>query len=527
MFDARLGRGLVLLAAGLLTAFALTLLPGPAAPDLVAADDAKKSDRGWVGLVIRNLTGPEKSVVGPVGVFIIQVQPGSPAEKAGFRPKDVIVKLDRRRPDGGAKQVAELFRSWKPGKRARFRVIRDDGSETELAVQVVAFDSRRAAKAALMRGVHFLVDRAKIKPETPEPGDGAKAALALLAIARAPEITRLRRKDEVAALVERVKTELGPRCDPATAGKPDATAAAQGELLNYGAALAAAALHTLDPVAHADDVKRFREYLIKRQLGVPGGAEGEFGDYAGAWNFLDADVIENHRGDCSVSSYVVEGLHRSGSGDDPATRMGLPAPSIEAAQRFMKARQNYGPLPTPSDRGDPESLPPARDGGFHFAPGESKAGYRAIPGTGGYVFTSYGTTTADGVRTLARLGVGADDPRIRAAVAWLADHDRFKKNPGFPDDHRTGFDFGLRYYWIRSFADAFAALGKNPIRTPDGRDFDWARAVIDYVTARQHFDGRWVSPVKVMSENDPIVSTALSLLAVSDGLAALEGRTGE
>lgn len=69
--------------------------------------------------------------------------PGSPAEKAGLRPGDVIVQIDER-PIGNAEQLAAALRSLAAGARIRVRIVRDGAT---LERQVVLAEAPAAAPA--------------------------------------------------------------------------------------------------------------------------------------------------------------------------------------------------------------------------------------------------------------------------------------------------------------------------------------------------------------------------------------------
>lgn len=83
--------------------------------------------RGWLGVVIQDVTRELAESFGlskPRGALVSRVVPGSPAEKAGFQPGDVILKFDDRKVDTssdlppivgrtaiGKKSIAEIMRN--------------------------------------------------------------------------------------------------------------------------------------------------------------------------------------------------------------------------------------------------------------------------------------------------------------------------------------------------------------------------------------------------------------------------------
>lgn len=139
------------------------------------------------------------------------------------------------------------------------------------------------------------------------------------------------------------------------------------------------------------------------------------------------------------------------------------------------------------------------DGGFTFFPHDTARGTKAGEGV------PYGTATADGLRTLLACGAAPDDARVIAARRWLDGHADFERVPGFDAAHAS-WEPGLRCYWLASAARAYAAHGHSTQRLATIR----AAA-----TARIGADGSHANPVPTMKEDDPLVATALLLLALA------------
>src|SRR5262249_40169841 len=120
----------------------------------------------------------------------------------------------------------------------------------------------------------------------------------------------------------------------------------------------------------------------------------------------------------SATLFALEALRAAGCGaDDPAVRKALV---------FIQRCQNY--------EDDPERRQPELDdGGFFFIyddPVRNKAGVAGKDKAGRERYHSYGSTTADGLRALRLCGRPADDPRVRAARAWLESYFRADSHPG-------------------------------------------------------------------------------------------------
>lgn len=93
--------------------------------------------RGWVGVEIQEIT-PELAesfgMPSTEGALIAGVLRGSPAERAGIRPGDVLLDVDGRRVHD-PKNMLEMVAALAPGRTAQFRV-RRAASELDLKVEV-------------------------------------------------------------------------------------------------------------------------------------------------------------------------------------------------------------------------------------------------------------------------------------------------------------------------------------------------------------------------------------------------------
>jgi S1-C subfamily serine protease len=83
--------------------------------------------RGWVGIEVQEIT-PELAesfkLSGVQGALIAGVMRGSPADKAGIRPGDVLTQVTGKKVKD-AQVMLELIAALEPGKVARFDLKRD------------------------------------------------------------------------------------------------------------------------------------------------------------------------------------------------------------------------------------------------------------------------------------------------------------------------------------------------------------------------------------------------------------------
>ena len=213
----------------------------------------------------------------------------------------------------------------------------------------------------------------------------------------------------------------------------------------------------------------------------------------GGWGY------EDRTGNISATLFAVGALGLSGAPPDD--------PALVAARGFAERCQNLG-----------------GDGGFFFSPTEqdgNKAG-AVDPAAPAGPFRSYGSATADGLRVLTRLGVAPEDPRLRAAGAWLEKKFRADQNPGdfLPvNEIRRASSY---FYWAWTAAHALRALGK-PVLSTEAGEVRWAEALAEELLRRQRPDGSWANPASEMREDDPVVATSFALASLGVTRSVLAG----
>jgi serine protease Do len=94
--------------------------------------------RGWLGVTIQDLT-PELAdyygIKDGKGALVGEVFPGDPADKAGIRPKDVIVEVDEKKIEG-SRDLSRTIAEVPVGKKVTIKVLRA-GKERTLRVTIV------------------------------------------------------------------------------------------------------------------------------------------------------------------------------------------------------------------------------------------------------------------------------------------------------------------------------------------------------------------------------------------------------
>ena len=104
--------------------------------------------RGYIGVALRDVDGDvQGSLKLPVkqGALVQDITPGSPAERAGLRPYDVIVALDGK-PQENDTQLIRDIAAHAPGTAVKLAVIRD-GRQEEIVVKLAERPSRDRSPA--------------------------------------------------------------------------------------------------------------------------------------------------------------------------------------------------------------------------------------------------------------------------------------------------------------------------------------------------------------------------------------------
>lgn len=202
------------------------------------------------------------------------------------------------------------------------------------------------------------------------------------------------------------------------------------------------------------------------------------------------------RPDVSNTHFYVEALLASGlSKDDPA---------VKNALVFLSRCQN---LPGESNKADFAKKASADDkGGFVYNPFDA-TNAKSPKKTADGGLRSEGGMTYAGLKSFLYAGVGKDDPRVKAAVKWIAEHYTLEENPGMKDS-------GL-YYYYHTFAKAMTALGDDEFTDAKGTKHNWKAELFDTLSKKQKEDGSWANANGAFLENAPELATSFALLAIS------------
>jgi serine protease Do len=123
--------------------------------------------RGRIGVVIQEVTKDLADSFGlpkPIGALVNQVEKGSPADKAGVEPLDIIVSFDGKQ-IGSSSDLPRIVGSTRPGARATVQILRK-GATKDLTMVVGELPEDRLAS--------------RESPSTPKPAEVAANRLGLV-----------------------------------------------------------------------------------------------------------------------------------------------------------------------------------------------------------------------------------------------------------------------------------------------------------------------------------------------------------
>jgi squalene-hopene/tetraprenyl-beta-curcumene cyclase len=226
-------------------------------------------------------------------------------------------------------------------------------------------------------------------------------------------------------------------------------------------------------------IERARQYLVEQMLdegeGVKPGDKWYGGmSYGGANPERRADIIS-----------LEYGLQALKDAELPANNA-----AWEKAIRFLQRTQNN------SETSDQSWA--SNDGGFVYYPGFS---YHEDGGT-----KSYGSATYAGVLSYSWANVKKSDERVQAVLKWVRDNYTVDENPGMGQK--------TVYYYYMVFAKALQALGDPVIVDSRGRRHVWREDLGRKLLELQHPEGFWVNENPAELQNNKVLVTAFTMMAI-------------
>lgn len=269
--------------------------------------------------------------------------------------------------------------------------------------------------------------------------------------------------------------------------KPDggiyADTGAQG---NYETSISLMAFRATNDKRYDEVIAKARDFIRKIQWDDETGITRDSVQFGGAGYGRSMD-----RPDLSNTAFMLDALQAAGVGkDDPAFQKAL---VFVSRCQNLESQDNTTPFASKLN-----------DGGFYYTPaagGQSPAGKDDNGG-----LRSYGSMTYTGLRSMIYAGVGADDPRVKAATQWIRKNYTLTENPGMGD--------GGLYYYYHTFAKALTAAKTANFVDAHGGEHDWRNELAGQLFARQKENGSWVNAERRWMESDANLVTAYALLTL-------------
>jgi squalene-hopene/tetraprenyl-beta-curcumene cyclase len=284
-------------------------------------------------------------------------------------------------------------------------------------------------------------------------------------------------------------------------------------IVAYTSAVALMALTAAKDPSYDKDIRELVAYLKKLQI-QPG---ADSSDDSAKDNPLVGGVSYGPRGrpDLTNVGMWMEALHDAGvKGDDPA---------MQRAAAFVSRLQNSSETNKLA-----WAAKGTNDGGFVYVmpgagPGRGKGPGREQSGGRGNGrrprgrmrggIRTYGSLTYTGFKSLLYANVDRNDPRVKAAFAWIRQHWRLDGNPNMPTEQSHE---GL-YYYYHVFAKALRAWGRPVVTDAKGAKHNWREELIDALAERVNKDGSWVNKASSRWwEDNPVLTTGYAVLALQE-----------
>lgn len=477
-----------------------------------SADDAATPEppaAGFLGLSLRRPSRDEAQTLDQeTRVSVVRKSlPGSPASAAGLRGGDIIIGHDGSVADSDPSILVRRFRSSPPGTKYQFVVLRD-GERRTVTVVAVKRDLVTDSAAAVERACTWLVSRQlevgawrEFDVETTVPSAAVTALVLRCGAQVAPS-----HRGPLGPAMERGASWLINRMGP------EGAVLATDDGVSYRQHATALALHglaLLDPERHGDAMSRMASFLRSQQASEETGFHRYRLEYGG-FNYLDLLSPDTFRADVSLISMVTEALEISGL--EPQS------PVMRRARRFLTRCQNR-----PRASG-PNAGHAVFDGGFTAQPDGGKSGVEELESFD-FVFRSYGSATADGLRALIATGHALDSPAVSVARDWLHRNWTLRHNPALRDPSQFHYDRAIFFYYLFSVCEALARTSRDGwLKSSQGVPIDWASSMATFLITKQSAQGSWKNPVPAMHEDDPDIATSFAVIALERCRRALAAR---
>jgi squalene-hopene/tetraprenyl-beta-curcumene cyclase len=266
---------------------------------------------------------------------------------------------------------------------------------------------------------------------------------------------------------------------------------------NYSTAICAMTLLAAGKTEHIETIRKARAFLLGSQFDETESATSTHASYGGI------GYGRRERPDLSNTQWALEALKLTENiGAADAAKHPEWQLHWQKAIAFLQRCQN---LPSHNDQPWAKNAGDRDLGGFVYMPGMSFADEGEVT-DGKAPLRSYGSMSYAGLKSYIYAELKKDDPRVVGAVNWLRRNYTLDENPGMGAQ-------GL-YYYYHTMAKALTAYGEDAFTDAAGTTHDWRYELMNKLVSLQKADGFWQNANNRWWENDPVLVTSYSLLAL-------------
>jgi len=269
-------------------------------------------------------------------------------------------------------------------------------------------------------------------------------------------------------------------------------------LQNYRTCVALMALVKLDRVKYADAIRRARNYVIAEQRD-----ERKRFDKNQHLGYGSVGHSGSLRGDLSNAAFSAEAMQLAG--------LSASEPFWKKLELFVSRCQNHSSLdPLVKKAG----IGTTSDYGFRYAPNDTRGPKDSLD-DGSAAFSSYGTMTYQGLKSLLYANVKKSDPRVQGAFQWLSKNFTVTENPGMkmPQNPTAGLQ-GLFYYY-HTMSKTLQLYGEPVLTDGRGVQHNWAQELSQHLLKLQKPGGFWKNNSGRWWEDLPTLDTSYAMIALS------------
>lgn len=378
------------------------------------------------------------------------------------------------------------------------------------ATSFAAEKADTAIQASLQKGGAWLLGQQNedggfgpsVKPRVQGSSDVGISSFALYALARLPDSVRDGEAFRVglekgARFLLKHQQEDGSFVDPR-----------DPSLKNYKTSVGVLALVALDREKYDAAIQKAVKFIKSQQV-VNAGDLGYGGIGYGS---------RDTNPDLSNLQFALEALHAAGESSASNT--------YARVQSFLRKVQNLEgkeKIQIGEKDGKPVMRKSTGDGGFFYRIVDTRGPVETLD-DGTQIFSSYGSMTYAGLKSLLYAQVDRKDPRVQAAFEWISKTFTIEENPGMASakDPLSGQQ-GLFYYY-HTMAKALSVYGEREIVDARKVKHDWPVELGQKLVSLQQPSGAWKNPADRWWESIESLSTSYALVALTVCSEELQSR---